>query len=280
MEGAGVTNYDTGKSTYAISAATTEFDDALIQRGIVTRHQALVAKGASESEAHRLIQQQQEPARKKQHQLPVFSSIAEKISRKDGDYDENDDNDIDNDDDSFQEDDDDEFFAQYRQQRLKEMKNVENQTSKRNNNNHNRPFFGEVVPISRAEWQREVNEASMDQQYKNDDIDGDDDDQQVSIAGCWVVVCLTSSDALRTGCMETAIYNVARLYPHVKFVAIPYTSAIPNWPIENLPSLFLYRHGKMQQELVRLPTNLSTRDVEEILQPFLEIVSSDQDDSN
>jgi Phosducin len=259
MEGAGVTNYDTSKSSYAISAATTEFDDALIQRGIVTRQQALVAKGASEADANRMVQQQEEESCRKK-QSPVFS-MTEKSSGKDVDDDEND-----IDDDAFE---DDEFFAQYRQQRLREMKDGEKHVAKRN-----RPCFGDVVPISRAEWQREVNEASTDQKNSNGN---DSNVEVVSVTGCWVVVCLTSSDSLRTGCMETAIQNVARIYPHVKFVVIPYTSAIPNWPMENLPSLFLYRHGKMQQELVRLPTNLSTQDVEEILRPLG--VLSDNDDN-
>jgi hypothetical protein len=188
MEGSGVTNYDTSKSTYAISAATTEFDEALIQRGIVTRQQALVAKGASETEAHRLIQQQQHQEQLTKNQLPVFS-IAENRSSRIGKGNEDENDDDNDDDDSFRDDDDDEeFFAQYRQQRLEELKNGDGErqdsSNKRNNNNISRSFFGEVVRISRAEWQREVNEASMDQLHNLTNNDDDDDDKKVvAIAG-------------------------------------------------------------------------------------------------
>jgi hypothetical protein len=47
MEGRGVTNYSTGKPSYGFSSATTEFDDALTSRGIVTFEQAMIAKGAT-----------------------------------------------------------------------------------------------------------------------------------------------------------------------------------------------------------------------------------------
>ena len=54
MEGRGVTNYSTEKPAFAFSTRTTEFDDALVERNIVTLEQAFMAKGASEKEAQRL----------------------------------------------------------------------------------------------------------------------------------------------------------------------------------------------------------------------------------
>ena len=54
MDGRGVTNYSTDKPSYRFSTATTEFDDALMSRGVVTFEQAMIAKGASPQEARRL----------------------------------------------------------------------------------------------------------------------------------------------------------------------------------------------------------------------------------
>jgi hypothetical protein len=67
---------------------------------------------------------------------------------------------------------DDEFLDRYRQQRLEELQDEKSKLKGENIE------FGEVVLISRDEWNRHVNEDSMKH---------------------WVVVCLTSSDTERTG---------------------------------------------------------------------------------
>jgi hypothetical protein len=41
--------------------------------------------------------------------------------------------------------------------------------------------------------------------------------------------------------------------------------AIANWPDENLPSIFLYRHGKMQREIVRMNPETNEEGLEDIL---------------
>jgi hypothetical protein len=109
MQGRGVTNFSGDKPSYALSTQTTEFDDQLIQRGIVSREQVMMAKGASPEEAVRLAQENQgtskedpeEETRKQQHQ----SNLQEE-------------NDDDSDLDMLEDGDDDDFFAKYRQERL------------------------------------------------------------------------------------------------------------------------------------------------------------------
>ncbi len=81
----------------------------------------------------------------------------------------------------------------------------------------------------------------------------------------WVFVCITSADTGRTGRVEEAVRELAGDYRMTKFVLIPSRSAIPNWPDSNLPSIFLYRHGKMQSELVRLSPETSVDQLEETL---------------
>ena len=223
MEGQGVTNYQPGKSSYGYSARTTEFDDACIQRGILTHEQAIFSKGASSEEAFRLA--------------GLRNSIACEQESIDDDGNEQGNEKADGDDED--EDDylleDDEFLDRYRQQRLEELQEENSKVKGKNIE------FGEVVLISRDEWNRHVNEDSMKH---------------------WVVVCLTSSDTERTGRVEEAVRQLAGDYRMTKFVLIPSRSAIPNWPDSNLPSIFLYRHGKMQLELLRLSPETNVEELE------------------
>ena len=50
--------------------------------------------------------------------------------------------------------------------------------------------------------------------------------------------------------VEDILVQLAAKFDNVKFVSIPSTSAIENWPAENLPSIFCYRYGKMQHQLI------------------------------
>jgi hypothetical protein len=50
--------------------------------------------------------------------------------------------------------------------------------------------------------------------------------------------------------VEEYIRELAMKFEEVKFVFIPSTSAIENWPVENLPTLFCYQYGKMQHQLI------------------------------
>ena len=226
MEGHGVTNYGVDKPSYAFSSATTEFDDALIQRGIVTKAQALTAKGMSAEEARRLANPMTLPD-------SADSITADLHNFPGGDHDDGDDDDDD--------DDDDEFLAQYRAKRFAELEQKQ-RAQKAKAAHHSQ--YGEPVLIDRTEWTRHVN----------------DDSHLV-----WVVVCLTSSDTERTGCVEAAVRTLAALHINTKFVLIAADSAIAHWPVENLPSLFLYRHGTMQHEMLRLPVDMSATQLQEEL---------------
>jgi hypothetical protein len=209
MEGSGVTNYATDKPSYAYSTATTEFDDALLQRDIVTPTQVFLAKGASLEEAQRLV------ALREATNVNVDPTTS------------------DVDDDSFS--DDEEIMQRYRQQRQQQASSVQY--------------------IQRNEWHRHVNEASLQQ---------------------WVVVCLTSSDTERTGRIEQAVQEVARATSGMQFVFIPYQQAIieGNWPLHNLPCLFLYRHGVLQKQMMQLTHIQSTEALYELLQSTIEKLDS------
>ena len=200
-----MTNYSTDKPSYGFSTATTEFDDALMSRGIVTFKQAMIAKGASPQEARELSEKKFNNSLEK-NQFDQQSTERNHEETPDVD--------------------DDEFIHSYRQQRIKELKKDKNTIK-----------YGDVIHISRPDWNREVNDASR--------------------SGTWVIVNLTrhtSSLSVRhdelCDLVEETIHELAAKFEKVKFVFISSTSAIENWPAENLPTLFCYRFGKMQHQLI------------------------------
>ena len=207
-----MTNYDAGKPSYGFSTATTEFDDALISRGVVTFEQAMIAKGASPNEARRLAELNENS--KSGYENGDTSNINQTGDGYDDDASA-----------SSGDENDEQFIQKYRQMRINDMKKGRKQE------------YGDVIPISRPDWNREVNEASRN--------------------GLWVVVNLTrsSSSLSRTHdeiCdkIEGIVRELADKFVDVKFVSIPSAAAVENWPAENLPTLFCYRFGKMQHQII------------------------------
>jgi hypothetical protein len=227
------TNYALQQPSYEFTDRTTQFDDALLQRGIVTMDQVLLAKGMSVGTAEQLLLQQQQ--RKDEESIFESRTIDVTSARTaDNNYD------INNDDSDAEYDDcDDEFMQSYNQRRLQELHEFAEKEKQRTRK------FGDVVVIDRTEWQHHVNDESND---------------------VWVVVALLSTyDSNRTGMMKKALCELASLYVETKFVLISSHQAIANWPEENLPSVFIYRHGKMQHEWIRLPIQITTEQLEDRL---------------
>jgi hypothetical protein len=140
MGGRGVTNFSVDRPSHEFTTSTTEFDDALIQRGIVTIEQAMMAKGASPEDAVRL-------ANEKRGIIPEDSRCCEpsptghnttSTSEIDGEED----------DDSFVDDEEDVFMQRYREERLQQMRET-----------HSQPTS--VEHITRDDWMAKVNEVSI-----------------------------------------------------------------------------------------------------------------------
>lgn len=226
MEGHGVTNYSTDKTSIGFTTKTTQFDDELLKRGIITFEQAMMAKGASLEEAQRLS-----ALKKAQDMGDTRGSHTGTTGRKihepnDGDSSENDEGGSDNDD---QDDDDESFRTKWREMRISQLKLIQS-----------KPRFGQVLPIQRTEWNHQVNESSQD--------------------GTWVIIHLTAQNSspnlhplhldICQLCQEQLLPQLASKFPSVKFVSLPARSAVPNWPEEKLPTLFCYRYGKLVHQLV------------------------------
>jgi len=230
MAGRGAINYSTSKPSCPYSTSTTEFDDALLSRGIITFEQAMLAKGASVDEALRLTALNCSSSSNLQ---PTKETQLNSNSNSDNE-------DVCTDDyvtsGSDDEKDDRQFLENYRKMRLSQLEG-EFPYAK-----DNPKFFGQVMPINRTDWNCEVNDASED--------------------GTWVVIHLTAQNSSPAShplhldicyLMENEIIpELAHKFTEVKFVSIPSTSAIPNWPEHNLPTIFCYRYGKLQHQLLGL----------------------------
>ena len=69
---------------------------------------------------------------------------------------------------------------------------------------------------------------------------------------CWVVVHLFNDSLMECTVMGEALLDVAARFQDVKFVKIKSTTAVENWPDENLPTLFLYRTEELQHKSLTL----------------------------
>ena len=225
------TNYALQQPSYEYTDRTTQFDDALLQRGIVTKEQVLLAKGMSIGTAEQLLMQQQ---KRNDEEAMIKNRTIDVTCRTKSDADDNND-----DSDAEYDDCDDEFLKKYNERRLVEL------CESAQADKHKTRKFGDVVLIDRTEWQHHVNDDSND---------------------VWVIVGLLSTyDSNRTGMMKKAICELANLYVETKFVLISSHQAISDWPEENLPSIFIYRHGRLQHEWIRLPIQMSTVQLEDRL---------------
>lgn len=50
--------------------------------------------------------------------------------------------------------------------------------------------------------------------------------------------------------LQACIRDLAAQYKHVKFLTIPSTECIPNYPDENLPTLLVYHGGQCKRTIV------------------------------
>ena len=225
----GIVNYDGAKPTYAYSGETTQFEDALMKHGVITKEQALLNKGMDEESVRDLLLKEEVDKQiEKQGGVSVDyfnadknkASTAKKAASEDGDGDGSD----------SDGEDDDAFLQSYRASRLQELQKSTSPSSPQSPSSSTRGY-GSVLEIARPDWQREVNDASLD--------------------GRWVAVLLVGHGSSECRLVEDAVTQLAEKFKtDVKFVKIRSEAAIQNWPEANLPTLFFYRDGELQKQCV------------------------------
>lgn len=91
------------------------------------------------------------------------------------------------------------------------------------------PRFGAVAPLAVADYAAEVNEAGE---------------------GVGVVVFLHKERHYLSGFTLVLLEKLARRFGDVKFLRIPHTECIPDYPDANLPTLLLYRDDELLGQCV------------------------------
>jgi hypothetical protein len=269
MQGKGVTNFAVDRPSYDYTTATTEFDDELIKRGIVTMEQVMVAKGATPEQATTLANQIKTTKEQKYTYTTNGSWSTPPQPNKDDEDDddgsfqhEGDEHDTDGvdlvtstqhqhkkdgddhyDDDSFDDDDDIEtkmFMQKYKQERLKQLQSEYNVRSNYPHNNNNTSTIP-MEHIVREDWNRKVNDASRKH-------------------NTWIIVTLIESTGSRRDRVVEELHRLAREHSNncndtttttrLRLVTIDAVDAIPNWPTHRVPAMFAYRDGIKRHEWI------------------------------
>ena len=111
------------------------------------------------------------------------------------------------------------ILKQYRDQRLREMKE-----------NARKPRFGSVQEISKQDFIREVNEAPAD---------------------VWVIIHLYQDYINASQLVNRAIDSLAHKFINHKFIKITATKCVENFHDSDVPALLIYRNGQLQHTFLR-----------------------------
>jgi hypothetical protein len=124
--------------------------------------------------------------------------------------------------DELEDDEDEDFLDSYRQKRMQELSNIQEKS-----------VFGQVYPLSKPEWSKEVTEASEN--------------------AC-VFVLLTSSSGtnVESQLMIGIWRELATKFGDVKFCQIQGDLCIEGYPDRNTPTVLVYEKGDIKRQIVTL----------------------------
>ena len=216
---------DRGNVSYARTGETTEWEDILMKKNIVTREQVFAAKGldARDFPDPKTIKKEIHVHYDGNSMLNSESISTGREGKKNQGNIDDDDGDRYDSEEEEEEDDDDmggSFMDKYRAERMNQMR--EKAAKER---------FGEVIEINKAEWVKEVTEASNEQ---------------------WVLVYMYSDSVTDCRLFEDIYATIAKKFKMVKFVKIISSLAVDNWPEKNLPTVYAYKDGNVSSVLMTL----------------------------
>jgi hypothetical protein len=152
--------------------------------------------------------------------------------------------------------DEERLIEKYKRQRLLDMRKDERATRR----------FGEVYPIGREDYTREVTEGSKAEESDEDSKVNEEgetwrgtgvicflyqDGLVVRLSRLSLCLCLTYGPGFREPAsvrLASQLRTVAARYPRTKIVSIVGNKCIENYPDRHLPTLFLYRNGTMRRQ--------------------------------
>ena len=119
--------------------------------------------------------------------------------------------------DELEDEEEERILEQYRRARMAEIRALQAKSN-----------YGDVREISAEDYVQQVNKA------------GD---------GVWVVLHLWKQGIPLCALMNQYLVNMAAKFPTVKFLRSISTTCIPNYPDNNLPTIFVYFEGEMKASL-------------------------------
>ena len=212
---------DRGAQSTPFTTQLTDFDDALIKRGICSREQCLLAKGMSEDQVLDTLVAEEVELQTRAAEDTLRASLLDRELNPEKVREEIASHATVKQLDELEEDDDfcdDAFLAKYREQRISEMRDKQKMKK-----------HGEVLEIQRDQWTREINASS-----------------NLS----WVFVHLYEDHVRDCVVLNRVLAEIAKRHAQVKFVKIRAKTAVPDWPDGNLPAAYLYKDGEMRTQLV------------------------------
>uniref|UniRef100_A0A7S3LJ58 Phosducin thioredoxin-like domain-containing protein n=1 Tax=Aplanochytrium stocchinoi TaxID=215587 RepID=A0A7S3LJ58_9STRA len=212
---------------------TTEFEDILVKKGIISERPELLAE--------RLVDE----AIKKQSEVEDAKSAEERATEKLKKVAQGSDNELDAYLEGVDEDDlgvERKFLERFRDQRIAELKQKRLKEK-----------FGSVYPIQRADFVKEVTESSKGQgEGKETNAVEDSNSNSNEVEGQWVVVELFKDGIQESSRMSQLTNELSKRQKSTKFVRIRSTECVENWPDSNVPCLFLYNKGSLQSQVIGL----------------------------
>ena len=117
----------------------------------------------------------------------------------------------------FEDDEEERILEQYRRERMAQIKALQSKSN-----------FGDVRDISAEDYVAQVNKAGE---------------------GIWVVLHLYKQGIPLCALINQYLVALAGKFPTVKFLRSISTTCIPNYPDQNLPTVFVYHEGEMKASL-------------------------------
>ncbi|CAE6440131.1 unnamed protein product [Rhizoctonia solani] len=138
------------------------------------------------------------------------------------------------------------IVQEYRRKRMQELRKEQK-----------RGRFGEMIPIGRDDYKREVTEASQ----------VDEEGMQGRGLGQPVVCYLYKDGDVACSRLTEHLKTLAARYPSTKFVSIIGNKCIENYPDRHLPTLFFYRNGNPVSQVTAWGTDRprTLQEIESIL---------------
>ena len=149
---------------------------------------------------------------------------------------------------ALEDEEDEDFLEEYKQKRLKELSDLSKASQ-----------YGRVYPVTKPEYKTEITDASND---------------------TFVLVHLSLQSSLQSRLLSSLWSSLAAKFPELKFVDIPGSRAIENYPDANCPTILIYRNGDVVKQLITLTqlggnaTNL--KDLEKVLVDIGSVKDSDK----